>query len=992
MTGRWRGFLLIIALLPAACKNNSPSATPSPNWLEREIIRFRTTPHRERARQLIAARRWRPALASLDNLLTIAPGDREAQKMALEIEARLARPAAVIARAALLIRLAPDDPTAYLYRAFAYRRQGHDGRARADFIRALARPGLGPDQQRTVRLALADLAIASHRFAEAAGWLAGIARPADPYHYFRRLGFARAGAGRIAGAVQAFERAARTARGEAARAEALKRAALLAQTMDDWAVADRVQQAALALRPGDRTLLLARAELARRHGRMALALGWWRRAFAVSPSLVLARRLAAGALAAKKPALAIAPLAWALARQPNDVALIDQMIAALRRRGGDPHQITGWLERRTTLAPTPRALFVLASAYQRQGDARAIARFKSVLATAPLGSPLRQRAHGALAMLYHSAGRYRAAAAEFIAAWRLSGKRQPIFLLHAAHSLAQAGPQQTAKAAALFARAANQPALAAPARTEARRAGASLLASLGDRFYAAGRFTGAIAAWRRAQNLKARPQVTLNIGYALIKTGERTAAAQTIAAVLAHPAGLAPGKRAPAYAQLGYLFDQLGQPQKTIAAWRASLALRHNAEIALRLAAVERRNDEWAHAWRHLQALTPPDDMRAFYYDELSRHARHRGDRPAAARALGRALALEETAARQFRLGLILGDGKDALAALRRAHALSPGTARYTAALGYSEYRAGALAAAARHLEEAANHEASPALFEDLGYLHRKLFHNRRAAYWFGRALDAEPASRPKTRARLHREIAQLKRRLEASLYSLIRSSAPRAGALTPAGRSIIQSQGGLEAAYSPPGIGFRDGRRLQIFSRLLWAYDGAGLSVNSRSLQAGAGLRYKPLRRQNLVLAAERLVAIGAFARNDWMLRASYSWDHTGDQAGRLAARFYIDGALVNPANPDLFLAGEGALGAVRRLAPGLTLIPHVLIAAAYSDDRAGTVSVIEGGAGLTLRRSFHSHKNRISAIDITLQGRGKLAGNSPDRPGLAVLVQARF
>ncbi|MAU42135.1 MAG: hypothetical protein CMF31_11010 [Kordiimonas sp.] len=246
-------------------------------------------------------------------------------------------------------------------------------------------------------------------------------------------------------------------------------------------------------------------------------------------------------------------------------------------------------------------------------------------------------------------------------------------------------------------------------------------------------------------------------------------------------------------------------------------------------------------------------------------------------------------------------------------------------ALGYQRYAEKDFAGAAGAFTRAINTgHRDRELDTQLAYAHKKAHHNSQASQYFRKAIDQHiPESQEAFY--LRREVEQLENRFTLNGYWILREQAIAQNQLPLTGASLAQSQAGLEGSYQPPHWGFNDGRQLQIFGRLLWAVDEDRIDPIAESTQGSLGVRYRPLRNHNLWFSAERLIAIGEGARNDWMLRASYSWDRGTDWREDTARWFYTtlyaDLAMVRPQEPE-WLATAQALGGVNvRLARGWAL-----------------------------------------------------------------------
>ncbi len=290
-------------------------------------------------------------------------------------------------------------------------------------------------------------------------------------------------------------------------------------------------------------------------------------------------------------------------------------------------------------------------------------------------------------------------------------------------------------------------------------------------------------------------------------------------------------------------------------------------------------------------------------------------------------------------------------------------------------------------------------LSEQLAYALRRSFKNVEARAQFEQVWQS---TSPDRKPRIAREIEALSRPLRASGYFVHRDSAIPSDALAAAGGSLTQSQAGVEVAWRPPHIGYRDGRTFEAFSRLLWGLDGSSLRFRDETYQAGIGVKYKPLATQNIVLAAERLISVGDQARDDWMLRSAYSWDKGyGLQPGKdhwPFMTFYVDGALIRPTNPDIFAASDIRTGYSFLIsgnqAPLLIATPHIVTTGVVQKDPAGTTTLLEAGPGVSVKLWLQNgaHGAVRSSLDLILQYRVKLAGNSAGKSGFTITLAADF
>jgi tetratricopeptide (TPR) repeat protein len=439
---------------------------------------------------------------------------------------------------------------------------------------------------------------------------------------------------------------------------------------------------------------------------------------------------------------------------------------------------------------------------------------------------------------------------------------------------------------------------------------------------------------------------------------------------LVRAAELTPSERKDAYSTLGYLYATEGQQAAAIDAWRRALALGDDPEIAVRLGRAYRLSGDLRRARETLLAVDPsrlPRASAAMRLDELAAVSRAEGRLQASVEELQEANTLEPAAHRYYELGLAyraLNRPAAAVEQLERAHALDAERADYAIALGYAYKEARRPRDAARVFERVVAIEPDRVgLYAELGYLYAALADTPRAVAWFRKAIDATPPDGGETalleRARLQSEVARMSKRFDVYAFLTYRSSSrqPSAGNTAPLG-GALPSQSGVEVAYQPPVIGFRDERIFQVFGRLLWNLRPSSLELDDDSVQAGIGVRYKPLRTQNLFVSVERLIAIGDRAQDDWLLRALYSWQHHPDNVVDRSSWNYstVFGDVGYFAESSVWaLYGELRQGFTWRPYSRLLVTPHLVADARYADSRGPTDSFFEGGGGVSVRFLFN-------------------------------------
>ncbi len=318
---------------------------------------------------------------------------------------------------------------------------------------------------------------------------------------------------------------------------------------------------------------------------------------------------------------------------------------------------------------------------------------------------------------------------------------------------------------------------------------------------------------------------------------------------------------------------------------------------------------------------------------------------------------------------------------------------RHAANSGYKAYGRADYIQAIAYFEQALKLSPhNPELRLQLAYAYKISGQNARAVENFKIALDQnDNASFP-----LRREIEQMENRLDISGYVIYRNEASANRQLT--GPDLTRSQAGVEVSYQPEKTGFRNGKKFQIYGRLLSAMKEGRLEMDPDSYQAGAGMRIKPLSRHNLVLSAERLLKAGKFARNDWMIRAGYSYGHNSDyredKKHWWSHSLYLDAALIDFNSPDIFLTGQATGGYNITLGRGLVIQPRMTGLVNWQKDSFRQASLIEAGPGLNLRFYFNDTKYQAyrAYLDLTVEYRLKISGSSINHSGPVISLMLHF
>lgn len=377
------------------------------------------------------------------------------------------------------------------------------------------------------------------------------------------------------------------------------------------------------------------------------------------------------------------------------------------------------------------------------------------------------------------------------------------------------------------------------------------------------------------------------------------------------------------------------------------------------------------------------------------------GDREDAVALFRAAIDAENDPAIERRLLLELGHALTALhrpgeAATAFAQAISIiSDAQSLAALGYARLAAGEDARALEAFVQAveSGYPDSRLLLE-IAYIARRKASGEEAIPWFRRYLDE--VADAEDRLLVRREIRNIENRLDGAASLFYRTRGDGRDDLQVGNRSLGASQGILESRFrllGPPE------RFIAPFVRALWAIDGASPAPAGDSLQTGFGVSAKPFARQSVLLSAERLVAIGKQARNDWLLRLSASMGD-GFEAPLSAERswtiwsVYAEAALIGLERPDSQFIAEARLGEARLLGGGWRGALFLQTSSLIQDDAGGTLSLFEAGPGFTLALPFGGREHAAAgrSIELTVQYRKTLAGDSSTKSGISLSLAMRF
>lgn len=274
----------------------------------------------------------------------------------------------------------------------------------------------------------------------------------------------------------------------------------------------------------------------------------------------------------------------------------------------------------------------------------------------------------------------------------------------------------------------------------------------------------------------------------------------------------------------------------------------------------------------------------------------------------------------------------------------------------------------------------------DAGYSARRLGRDQQALIWFRRGLDSLEAGQmslePQREHEIRREVETLERRWGV-IATVSRGGATVDGATTSGAPMVTQA--GVEAYWRVSGD--NGGRPVDLFVRAYGVVDAdGGWASGGDTVQGWVGVRWRPLAETNLVLEASRMVAVGDLARDDTMLRASWSAEAGGDlrfdRQSWPSWRLYGDLAYIVEDQQTLGLADARA-GWTWRIGPSDLVTPY-LGARLYYDSWQADESALVAGPGVSWRRWFRESRYGAPAsyvdfwlgYDFSLSGDGRGEG----------------
>lgn len=678
-------------------------------------------------------------------------------------------------------------------------------------------------------------------------------------------------------------------------------------------------------------------------------------------------------------------------------ASIPLMLAEIAMESGDYDAALDYADGSLADEQTVRGLKMRAQIYQKTGESnKALADYEKALSLLPENHPEASSFRISMGNLEFEANRYPEATEHFLKAFELDPEGDIDPLVQAAESLSlsldwhaalevnrkiihlpQTSPRMKADAYRRIGILHGQLNQARPAEENLRNSLATGAADirayeyLGMLLFEQKRFAEARSIFSAMIDLKKSATGLLYLARTYAAMEKPGMAIYYLQQALAQSADLDPDDRVMLYDELGSLYAVNNQYAKAYKIWMLADDMTRQPEKQLRLARMQRLLGNCRKAQEILLKMDHTDLSRLLAGDRLEELAlcgfcrSHDHD---AIEYMLRAISNESTPARHYMLGLAYhrsNDPENAVVHLKQASDRQPLNDEYALALGYALRKAGRREEAVSMLETVATR--SPGYLnavKDLGYFHMQDSNNSRATLWFSKAIDNGPLYPQNTENEalevqrdlygMRSEVRSIRNRFDLAAYLSYRSNST-VGTAPVLGGGVLPSHGGLEISYQPPKIGYRAGRVFRITGRLLANTKTESLRPDGDSVQAGIGIRYKPIPQLNLFLSGEKMFKIGSNTYNGWLWRGMFSWtcgrDLIPGNPIRNYSLFYADAGYFTPNGGTTAVYSEIHQGIAFRIRSNMLLKPHAVIDGRYQDQDMSRGTYVEAGGGLSLQ-----------------------------------------
>ncbi len=348
---------------------------------------------------------------------------------------------------------------------------------------------------------------------------------------------------------------------------------------------------------------------------------------------------------------------------------------------------------------------------------------------------------------------------------------------------------------------------------------------------------------------------------------------------------------------------------------------------------------------------------------------------------------------------------------MKKALNFAPDNGVWQAALAYLYKETGEDKQAVPHFEQALKAEPDQLpLYEDLAYTEKRLHHNDKTVELFKAVVDNSPYTileskederkQMKKDFAIRREIAEIDKRFFATFGTSVNFFSDDSNSTTsisPINSSLNTGYGELTAGWQPPGIGYNNGRTLQLITRLLWGMPTGEIVPDQDTLQPAFGVRYKPFADYNMVLSGERFFKGGSQSRDDWFLRMAASLDQGLDwnpvDNNWLYYNAFAEGGYFTDAASGL-VNGEVRLGKSFKAAllpAHSALVPYALAGASWNNDNDEHDDSYRVDLGLGMMFWYWCNESKYKAYEtkttLGLELRQSVGGNTDS--GTVIMIR---
>ncbi len=520
--------------------------------------------------------------------------------------------------------------------------------------------------------------------------------------------------------------------------------------------------------------------------------------------------------------------------------------------------------------------------------------------------------------------------------------------------------------------------------------------AFGLSLYQQQRWELALEQFQQASKMEHNSRVFLYTAFTYKQLGEHVEAEKYIHKALSNPQQLTGVELGMLYRQLGQFHVSVGEYNEALNAFLTSLDYQDDLEARLNIANLYRLTGDINQARQTLEGIdgsTLNSALKLNYFNQFALVYAEQDQYQSAVDVLLKAEALNSTPEQQYQLGLFyskLGDLKNTSHYLEQANLNQPNNSQYAASLGYLYMAEKRYDTAIKLFQTIVKREPDfPNLYQDLGYAESLNQNNGAAVAWFKKGIDQQASQlnngltkQQQKEAQqkiemMKSEVSKLTNHYQFSFYQMYRSDDDnhKSGVAPSFGNSATPSQGGINVTYQPHKVGYRDGRVLQLFARLLWNTQAQTLQVENDSLQAGIGFRYKPFKEHGLFLGIEKLFEMGENSIDDWLARSQYSWYKTFDADKSTPNHYYLsiygDLTFFSGRNRGRSFSWEAGIGKKIRVGSNLFVSPHLVANGSYQEPDRYNGSYTEAGAGVSMQALFggSQYQADTSSAELRLQ-----------------------